>query len=392
MAVRKTRILLLVTSTAGGTGQHAYQLASRLPRESFEIDAAFGPGYPLDQPFRDLRDVTVHELTLSRRLAPFRNLAVIGHLYRLMKARRYDVVCIECSVAGLVGRIAAKVAGVPVTVFVLAVFASHPHQPRVSRTVFGMLERLMRPLTTHFVAVSNHMRDFGVGHGLVDPNRVTVIYNGVGVDTSRDDRRAARAALGLTADAPVIGTLARFEPQKDLEVMIRAMQVVHTALPDAQLVLIGDGPLRPQLEALTREEGLGGCIRFAGWRQDAAALLPAMDVFCSTSRWESFGLAHAEAMAHGLATVATAVDGVPEVVENGVTGLLAPAGDADAVGRALVELLNDRKRREAMGAAGRERVTTLFAIDTMVSAYARLFGTLVAEQGGPRGSDSSESS
>lgn len=392
MVVRRIRILLLVTSTAGGTGQHAYQLASLLPRETFDVDAAFGLGYPLDEAFRRLPDVTVHELRLSRRLAPFRNLAVIGHLYRLMKARRYDVVCIECSVAGLVGRLGAWLARVPVTVFVLAVFASHPNQPRVTRMVFRVLERLMRPLTTHFVAVSNHMRDFGVGHGLVDPNRVSVIYNGVDVDARRDDRGAARAALGLTNDAPVIGTLARFEPQKDLDVMIRAMSVVHLALPDAQLVLVGDGPLRPQLESLTRDLGLGGCVRFTGWRQDAAALLPAMDVFCSTSRWESFGLAHAEAMAHGLPTVATAVDGVPEVVEDGVTGLLAPAGDVDAVGRALVELLTDGARRATMGAAGRQRVATLFAVEPMVSAYASLFRALCGRAAEPRRMDCSERS
>lgn len=379
---RKLRLLLLLTSTAGGAGQHAYQLASMLPRDEFDITVAYGPGYPLDESLQMLPDVMNHELPLSRELAPLQNLSVIRDLRDYMLQKRFDIVCMECSVAGFVGRWASWLARVPVRVFVLQAFASHAHQPPASRRAYWFMERMVRPMTTHFVAVSKAMRDFGIAQRLVPASRVSVIHNSVSMAAVSDvPRDTVVRELGFPADAQVVGTLARFEPQKGLEYFLEAAKLVKDARPNVRFLVVGDGPLRPTLEKQRRHLGLDDTVHFAGWRQDATRVIRAMDIFCLSSRWESFGMALAEAMANGLPTVATAVDGVPEVVEDGVTGLLVPSQDAPALAKALLALLGDPARCAAMGVAGLARVERLFTASMMVQQYRDLFCRLAKERG-----------
>jgi glycosyltransferase involved in cell wall biosynthesis len=212
--------------------------------------------------------------------------------------------------------------------------------------------------------------------------RVEVIFNAAELSPPRPGARAElRRELGLEPEGEVIGTLGRLEPQKGVEHLLRAMVRVLDARPAARLVIVGDGPLRAELEALAARLGIARAVRFAGWRTDVPEVLSALDLFCLASLWESFGIVLAEAMLASLPIVATRVDGIPEVVCDGETGfLVAPGSDAELAERILA-LLADAPLRRALGEAGRARALERFSVRRMVAEYEGFFRRLAAGSG-----------
>jgi glycosyltransferase involved in cell wall biosynthesis len=375
--IKRIKVLLFITSTAGGAGVHAYYLAKYLSREQFDITVAFGPGYPLDAEFREL-DVPVKVLRISRRISPLTNLRGLQQVHGLIKRKRFDIVCMECSIAGFIGRIAASLAGVPVKVLIIQAYASRPFQNPLRRSLFRWIERALDPLTTRYVAVSQATKRCGVETGIMPPEKVDVIYNAVDLkDKIRIPPDKLPEDLRRNRHIRVVGTLSRCEPQKGLGHLLRAAAIVRERNRDTEFWIVGDGPARRQLEALARQLAVDDVVRFRGWRSDIGNVLSALDVFCLPSLWEQAPLALAEAMAMGLPVVATAVDGVPEMVNAGKTGILVPPKDPHALAAAICRLLDDPALAERMGKAGRERAEQMLALETMVSRYEDFLRNLV---------------
>ena len=205
--------------------------------------------------------------------------------------------------------------------------------------------------------------------------RLGVIPNAVdpGVCPDAGARRAARAMLEISDSSFVVGTVARFDPVKDLGTLIDAFAQIVGGLPDAALVLIGDGPERPTLEALAEARALTRLVRFPGMRSDARALMPALDVYVNCSVSEGTSLTIMEAMAAGLPVVATRVGGNPEVVADGITGVLVPPRSSSSLARAVQLLAADRALARRLGRAGRHRMEAEFAIDRVVDKYVRIY-------------------
>jgi glycosyltransferase involved in cell wall biosynthesis len=205
--------------------------------------------------------------------------------------------------------------------------------------------------------------------------RIEVIENGI--DLSRyqiaRDRTVLRERLGLDPRRRYVATVARFHPVKDHATLLRAFAGVATELADVDLLLAGEGPLRPDLERLATELGIDGRLRFLGVRSDVPELLQASDVFALASVSEAASLTLLEAMASGLPVVVTNVGGNPEIVRHGVEGILAPRGDAPAIAAALRTLLDDPVTAAAMGAAGRARVEERYQLRQTVAAYYALY-------------------
>jgi glycosyltransferase involved in cell wall biosynthesis len=189
------------------------------------------------------------------------------------------------------------------------------------------------------------------------------------------DRAAARAELGLAPDAPVVGTVAGFRPEKAHRDLLDAAALVRERVPEARFVLVGDGPLEDALRAQARRLGIEDTVAFAGYRPDARRLAGAFDVFTLSSLQEGLPIALLEAMACGVPVVATAVGGVPEAVRDGREGLLVAPGRPPALADALVTLLEDPARRAALGAAAQARTRDfdlVAAVRRMESVYAEL--------------------
>jgi len=372
---RPPRVLLLITSTAGGVGVHAYYLARYLPARGFDLAVGYGAGYPMDADMERLGLPVIH-FSISRRISPFTNLRALWQVYRYLARNPVDILLMECSIAGFIGRVAGWFAGVPTRIYCLQLYASHVWQSRAKQWVYRIIERTLDAFTTHYVAPSRAMVRFGVKHRILRESDVTVIHNAITLSDKiipdAPKRIQRRAELGLRPNGLVIGTLSRFEPQKGIPFLLRAAAAVHEKQPDVQFMIGGDGPLRAELEKLANSLGLSNVVHFVGWRIDVPAVLSCMDIFCMASLWESFGIVFAEAMAMGVPVVSTTVDGIPEVVAHGETGLLVPPADVPALAEALLTLVRDETLRAQMGSAGRKRAHELFDVECMIDGFADL--------------------
>jgi len=246
-----------------------------------------------------------------------------------------------------------------------------PWKRRVANLALGRFDGTI-------VAVSDELRRYMVD-ALFPRDRVGVIYNGI--DTApaatAEGRRRARSALHLDADAFVVATVARLDPVKDLGTLVDAFAVLRRWRPSAQLVIVGDGPERHAIAERAARSDVAGAVHLTGYRSDVRSLLPAADLYVSSSVTEGISLTILEAMASGVPVVATAVGGTPEILSDGTTGILVPTRNPDRLAAAMVALAADPARRAALAAAARRRVETAFTIERMVDEYARAYRRLL---------------
>lgn len=371
------RVLHVLTTTAGGLGQVVYDMVRGLDSPPFRVAVAFGPGYPMDQRFRDL-GIPVYPVRMRRGLNPM-NLLGFLDLLRLLRRERFDVVHAHSSIAGVLARVAARLAGTRLVVFTLHGYATLDFDRSPLRPLYWAIEKVADRCTDGYAAICRYVKDTWVARGLVTADRVAVIYNGVDQDRFPPvaDSRGARQALGLPSDGPLIGTVGLHEVQKGTRYLIEAMATIVREVPECHLVLIGDGPLRQDLEALAQRLGIRESVHFLGWRNEAAQLMGLFDVFCLPSLQEGFSIALLEAMVQARPIVATGVAGNPEAVLHRETGLIVPPGNPEALASAILSYLREPALGERLGRAGRTRLMREFTIHSMQQGYRSFYERLL---------------
>jgi glycosyltransferase involved in cell wall biosynthesis len=374
------RVLELVVSTdLGGGPAQVHELVTRLPRPEFAVTVAGPPGGSYGRLFTESGARFVSIRTDRLGLRPF--LEVL----RLSRQERIDIVHSHGKGAGLYGRLAARRAGIPAVHTFHGIH--HADYPAGLGWAYLVLERGLARMTQAIVHVSESQALEAAALGLAPPSLSHVIVNGIDaarIAATAMPRAAARQSLGLEPDALVLGTVARFDPVKALDALLRAFAVVAAAQPAARLVVVGDGPEAPRLRALAVSLGVEERVRFPGFVADASRLLPALDLYVSASRKEGLPLSVLEAMACGLPVAATRVPGHVDVVEHGATGLLVAPDDPRALGLAMGDLMADPARRSAMGQAGRCRVEERFAASRMAAETADLYRSVAGRFAGGR--------
>ncbi len=293
---------------------------------------------------------------LRQRLAPIHDVLFLIWLVRWLRRERVDVLHTHSSKAGVLGRIAASIAGVP-AVHTVHGWSFAPFPSGWKRLVVISLERWLARRSKALVVVTSLDRDLGLAVGIGRADQYVLIRSGVDLAVSRlagQHPEKARHALGVADGQFVVGAVARLAPQKRIEDLIDGFRLAD--LPDSHLHLIGDGPMRKEHEDHVRRVGLAGRVTFSGVRADAAELVSAFDVFCLTSGWEGLPRTLIEAMAAGRPVVATPVGGVAEVVDHGESGLITPVGDIESLACALRRLADDGELRARLGASGPDRV------------------------------------
>jgi glycosyltransferase involved in cell wall biosynthesis len=299
----------------------------------------------------------------------------VARIRRYLRETAPHIVHTFLLTASLYGRLAAILARVPI------VIGTEVNIYERKRRHHAIAERLLMGGTDRVVVSAESVRDFYIRQVHADPAKVDVIYNAVDFSQAEPTltRSAVRASLGLSDTVPVAGVIARLTEQKGHRVLFDAL-ASRPELADIHVIVIGDGDLRQTLEARVATLGLASRVHFVGARRDLGNLLAAMDVFVMPSLWEGLPLSLVLAMAASLPVVATAVAGIPEVVDEGRTGLLVPAGDAHALGAALARIFADATLRARLGHDARQSVLPRFGVDRYVDAVVSLYDSLLAEQ------------
>ncbi|MEO8564528.1 MAG: glycosyltransferase family 4 protein [bacterium] len=301
-------------------------------------------------------------------------------LLRIIRRDRIEVVHLTDFGACTLGRIAARLAGIPSIVQVISHHS--PGQPRGFPRAVELAYRALAPHTTRVLAISDSVRDFAVKRMGFAPGSVEVLTYPLPrhsfAPATADAIAARRMAHGIALDDPVIGAVTRFYPAKGIEYLIDAFAIVRRAHPRAWLVLVGQGPEEAALRARAEELAIADRVVFAGFQRDAQAYVGGFDVAAVPSLEEGFGLVALEALALGVPVVASRVGGLPDIVVDGVTGLLVQPARPDALADALVRLLGDPALRRAMGAAAKLDVER-FSLDTYSGRLSEIYRELASD-------------
>lgn len=286
-----------------------------------------------------------------------------------------DIVHTFLLTGSLYGRFAAMLAGVPI------VIGTEVNIYERKQSWHVRAERWLMHRTDAVIASAKSVRDFYVAQLRIDRDKVEVIYNAVDftqLDTTMT-RAAWRESIGVAADAAVIGIIARLTPQKAHDVLFKAV-ASRSDLAGVHVVVVGDGERREELARLVATLGIDGRVRFLGARRDLGDMLNGIDVFAMPSLWEGLPLSLVLAMGAGLPVVTTRVAGIPEVVEDGVTGYLVEPGDAGQFGAALSRAFHERDAGAGIGQAAREFVLPRFGVDQYVRSVSALYNRFLAEK------------
>jgi glycosyltransferase involved in cell wall biosynthesis len=375
------KVLHLITHLGvGGAQDNTLLTVERTRRDRFEVHIAGGDG-EWSERARSVADRYIPLSSLTRRTVAATHLRALHDILRLLLRERYQIVHTHSTHAGILGRVAAKVARVPIIVHTVHGFAFDDLtlSPQM-RALLLSVERGCARLTDRLVMVSNLNREQALRLGIAPADRMVVIYSGI--DLSRFQRLQQhayqRADFGLSSEEAVIGWVGRLCEQNAPELFIAAAREVAVAHPRISFVMVGDGPLRELCEGLA-----GGMpqLRLLGYRPDIPRILPLFDMLVSTVRWAGLGRVVTEAMLAGLPVVATAVNGVPEIIHHGTTGLLVPAEQPAATAWAINYLLDHPPIARALGRRASDLVRPLFSAEQMAQQVSNLYEQLIREKG-----------
>ena len=354
-------------------------------RPEYDVDLLSGvdeglEGELLTRARKSVRVIVVPEL--CRSVSPVADAMALGKLYRAIRAGGYHIVHTHSSKAGVLGRVAARLAGAPIVVHTLHSLVFHDYQPWLVNRALWAAKKACAPMTDHFISVSEAVRRKALAERIGRPEQHTTIYSGMELDWflhAAVDGATIRRELGISLDAPVVGKIARLFPLKGHEQFLDAAPAIVEGSPTVRFLLVGDGVLRERLQDRARRLGILDHFVFAGLvgRERIPAMLAAMDVVVHTSLREGLARVLPQALAMGRPCVTFDLDGAPEVVVPGRTGFLVRPGDTSGLAAAVVQLLQDPALRQSMGQEGRRLVDPMFRAEKMVQDIAALYSSLI---------------
>jgi glycosyltransferase involved in cell wall biosynthesis len=371
---RQLRIAHVITKFTAGAGGITLRGALGLDPERYAVTVLAAAGGSFSSRAEEAGIEVIPLRHMSPELSPRSDGRGVAELTAHLAGGPFDLVHTHSAKAGALGRVAARLAGVPAVVHSIHGFPFHEFQSPLRRRSYLAIERRLARITDYFLTDGTFVASEAVRLKIAQPDRIRAIASPVDDDipvASQANRRRARNALGIPLGVKVIGTAARLDPQKAPLDLVRA--VAGLPRTDVRLVFLGDGELRPQTEQLIDRLRIGHRCVLAGERADATSLLPAFDVFALSSLYEGLPCAAVEAMKCGIPVVATAVNSVPEVVVPGRTGLLARPSDPVSLGRALSYLLDHPAEGARMARAARAHIGDRFSQsvigEDLVQAY-----------------------
>src|SRR5688572_22873214 len=357
------RVLLVITGLAtGGATNVVLDIASHFKNQpEFDLQLITGPIPP------GRNDVThrAKELVIPTRVIPslinhvnpIANLKAVADLRRIMVEGKYDIVHTHSSVAGVVGRLAALAAGIPVIIHHVHGWGFHDGMPGWTQKLYLTLERFCAKFTDRIVTVSEPDIQKGLTQGIGTEEKFTLINNGIDLEKFRQDIEVqqVRSELGLDPESKLVGMVGRLDEQKNPLDFIRAAAIVSKSYSKVQFLIVGDGALRPECERLINELNLKDKFFLLGFRNDVPRILPILTITAMSSLWEGLPLAFLESMSAGKPIVANDIDGARDVVVDDETGYLVAPRQPQAMAERILTLLNNEMLCTKMGQVAQQR-------------------------------------
>ncbi len=382
------RILHLITRLdRGGSAMNTLLTVAGLP-SLFGQSLVYGRTREFPQLALNIRQqVEMMELPdLVRSPSPLKDLVAFWKIYRLLRRGRFDLVHTHTSKAGLLGRIAARMAGVPHIVHTPHGQAFNGYAGRMLTTLFVLLDRWAATFTDRIIGLTDQEIRDNLDRRIGRPEQFVTIPSGIDLKRFEGKEREAvdvKASLGLSPSSRLIGSVGRLDPVKGHTYLLDAFAVLAPRFSDLHLALVGDGELLPELQSRAQQAGLTDRVLFLGWREDVPDLLHAFDLFVFPSLSEGMGRGLVEAMAAGLPIVATRVCSIPEVLAEGEAGCLVEPGSALALARGIETLLLDPELRSRLAKAARERAKG-YSVEIMLQKIEAVYQGLLESGNGIR--------
>ncbi len=387
---RKIRVLRLFSRlNIGGPAIHVILATAGLDSRRYESHLVVGREGQREGNFFDLahaKGVSFRVIpSFVRRISPILDLITLVRLYRLMKRGRPDIVHTHTAKAGALGRIAARMAKVPVVVHTFHGSVFQGYFDTLSSHVFQLIETSLAGWTDMVVSVSPRVAEELERRQVAPRRKIEVIYLGLELDRYQhlDEYRGnLRHELGVSRDVPLIGCVGRLAPIKDLPTLFRAMVNLNNSQPDAILLVVGDGPERQNLELEAYRLGISSNVRFLGFRRDLERIYADIDLAVNCSINEGTPVALIEAMSSGVPVVATSVGGTPDLLRGGLLGKLVPATDPKRLSDAMFDVLEQRERSLGLAQKARCQVLKQFRAQRLLSDLDNLYTRLIVSKNG----------
>jgi glycosyltransferase involved in cell wall biosynthesis len=368
----------------GGSSDIVRIMTRQLDPQAYAVSVITGltrfPGEKTKALFEDLKDRIFTVPLLRREINPFFDALAFVALYRLFRREKFDIVHTHTAKAGLLGRIAARAAGVPVIIHTPHGHNFYGYFGPVFSSVIIVIERLLSRITSRITVFTELEKEDFIRYRVISPEKISLISQGLELGSpprSHPNAAKIKEALGIGPREYAVGMIGRLEPVKGPSYFIEAAARVAREINNSKFVIVGEGSLHRQLEESAQALGIRERCIFTGWREDAPAIMSILDVLVLPSLNEAVGMVLIEAQAQGVAVIASRVGGVPEVVKDNHTGILVSPGRPDELAEAIAKLLQDEGLRTRMGNNGCDWVKGKFGPEAMGKAISDLYAQML---------------
>ncbi len=368
-----------------GSGINTYLTMRGMDRKRYKSELACAPGGRLIDLVQEHHMEVRTFKNLVQPLHPVKDTLALMSLIFFLKKNPYHVVHTHNSKAGFSGRLAARLAGVPVIVHTVHGFSFHDQEPPWRKNLFRNMERMASYWCDKMIFISQPLVDWALRERVTCREKIVKIYSGIELDMfrplTRDQKDRIREKWKLNRNETVIGIVSKLWDGKGHEVLIEAFRELKREIKNLRLVIVGEGYLLNKLRGLVNEYRLSDSVLFTGFQMEVSEIIATFDVAVLPSFFEGMGRVLLEAMAMEKPVVASRVGGIPDLVEHGINGLLVRPGNVQELAGALKKILNDEGLARKMGIRGRKRIKEKFDADVMAKSIEKVYQGLLTGKG-----------